>query len=217
MNKRSLFLFAALGLLASLGFVLPSQASSIPFDYTVAVVPPATITGTLAVGTPSSPAPSLTVTAASPGTGTASIPPMPSGPLIQIGSYALNNVPSSGPTSLYSISGAVDDNVTITLTGSYSGTGTIQVVESFNGLVGFVAGVGTFDTISVTQTSGIPATTVIDGYRFFVDAFFVSGSKKYIQIEAELVPEPTSMALLGIGMTGFLAFRRFFRRSAGSL
>jgi hypothetical protein len=27
------------------------------------------------------------------------------------------------------------------------------------------------------------------------------------------VPEPTSMALLGIGMTSFLAFRRFFKRT----
>jgi hypothetical protein len=29
-----------------------------------------------------------------------------------------------------------------------------------------------------------------------------------------VIPEPTSIALLGIGMTGFLAFRRLFKRTA---
>jgi len=33
-------------------------------------------------------------------------------------------------------------------------------------------------------------------------------------VTAAAVPEPTSLALLGIGMTGFLAFRRLFKRPA---
>jgi hypothetical protein len=33
-------------------------------------------------------------------------------------------------------------------------------------------------------------------------------------VASPAVPEPTSLALLGIGMTGFLAFRRLFKRRA---
>jgi hypothetical protein len=33
-------------------------------------------------------------------------------------------------------------------------------------------------------------------------------------VASGVIPEPGSMALLGIGMTGFLAFRRLFKRHA---
>jgi hypothetical protein len=59
------------------------------------------------------------------------------------------------------------------------------------------------NTISLTGVSGpiLPIFPVIP---------VVGGS---ISILPQAVPEPASLALLGIGMTGFLAFRRFLKRS----
>jgi len=41
----------------------------------------------------------------------------------------------------------------------------------------------------------------------------VSGTGSFTAV-ANVVPEPASLALLGIGMTGFLAFRRFFKKTS---
>jgi hypothetical protein len=73
----------------------------------------------------------------------------------------------------------------------------------------FASGLG---TINITFT----ATSFSTGISSFAGLFSTVGAKatgdgSFSQIA--VVPEPTSIALLGIGMSGFFAFRRFFKRT----
>jgi hypothetical protein len=224
--KRSLFLMAALGLLASLAFGTPSQASTISFTYSTALVPstpnPAVITGVFIPtpgGTPNSTPPGPTTLTVSPfhvaTTQTGPIVPPAAGPgapySFVIGDFSLQHLDAHG---VYLLSGTVTENVTINIAGPGGGSGSFKVDENFFGFVGMGA-----TTITPSITAEPPGYTYIGKYR--VSVFYeatstqtgVPGSAMSIAIEATTVPEPTSMALLGIGMTSFLAFRRFFKRS----
>jgi len=102
--------------------------------------------------------------------------------------------------------------------GSFGGTGVYSVAETVVNAVTF-APVATMEVF----TGGAPAQLVtfpgVQSLLITKDIFLAGGSAGVTlsiidqgYSSTGTVPEPTSMALLGIGMTGFLAFRRFFKR-----
>jgi len=99
-------------------------------------------------------------------------------------------------------------------------TGTVSIGENIiNAATGAVLG-----TLSVSGPSSSPSDTInfagVNSIIVQKDILIFGGSLGAgVSIinqgfSSTGVPEPSSMALLGIGMTGFLAFRRLFKRHA---
>jgi hypothetical protein len=97
-------------------------------------------------------------------------------------------------------------------------TGTISIGETFtNTATGLIIG-----SLQVSQTTLSDITTFGGANQILVqkDILLKGGSLgsgvSFINqaFSSTSVPEPASLALLGIGMTGFLAFRRFFKKTS---
>jgi PEP-CTERM motif len=172
MNKRSLVLCMAAGLLASLAFAAPSHAGMtlVTTDVTFSV------------------------------TGANS-------PTITDFRIQYSPVPMPGMTAP-TISGSMDGGIGATV-GSFSAA--TSIVE-----ISFAASANTTSTIEFTfYTTASPGSV---GGNFLDISGLVNGPVAsqdfHVAVMASAVPEPASLALLGIGMTGFLAFRRFFKKTA---
>jgi hypothetical protein len=92
------------------------------------------------------------------------------------------------------------------LTETYSGnTVTLSFMATSSGSVDFTYMTSAAPPVYLTKAPDL--TGLSGGYSSATVSYAVTSA-------AVGVPEPSSVALLGIGMTGFLAFRRLFKRQA---
>jgi hypothetical protein len=141
---------------------------------------------------------------------------------------------SAPPLTSYSVSGSSSktygDGTGSNATLGYSLTSAVAINPSFLNVYGQVTGVSS----TLLETTGTSPTIYdFSGYKggasltetyTSVGANFasviahggtISGTGAFTEVISS-VPEPSSMALFGIGMTAVIAFRRFFKRSASA-
>ena len=122
----------------------------------------------------------------------------------------------------YTVSAPAGQTVSLTdaqlvIAGAITGTGFASVGETLLGT----------GPPTVTLAASLPGTAVanatfadVPSITVFKDLILTGGTNGTASVSivsqgfsSAVIPEPTSMALLGIGMAGFLAFRRLFKRT----
>ena len=115
----------------------------------------------------------------------------------------------------------INDAYLSTTGGNFGGTGTYSVSETLVNAK-TLAAIGSLAASNPPPASATTDFTTFAGVSSIIvtkDIFLNGGSKGetlsvITQAFSSTVPEPASLALLGIGMTGFLAFRRFFKKTS---
>jgi hypothetical protein len=119
--------------------------------------------------------------------------------------------------------GSTATDITVTLTGAvplgmapYTTTGgaTASGAGDVITLTFAATGAGSYVTDFMGNSGLLISAITSPALSGVVPATGVTGTGLNVTISS--VPEPSSMALLGIGMTGFLAFRRLFKRTSAA-
>jgi len=121
----------------------------------------------------------------------------PQGELINDAVLITSGGPLNGGTGTYTVNETLTNaNTLLPITALAAG---LTSPGDFKGFPGANSIIVTKDIFLTGGTEGVTVSAVTQAFS------------------STTVPEPTSIALLGIGMSGFLAFRRLFKRSFGSL